>query len=180
MGGSHMKWVLVVIGGLMGVVVLVALIGAFIPRDHMAASSVVIRQPPDSVWRTMRDLARLSTWWSEMQDSRRVEDSAGREVWEQRMKNGFVMRGIVTESVAPIRFVTTIDSPPHAPFGGSWTYEIQPVPEGSRVTVTERGWIANPIFRFMSKLVFGYYRTQDGYLAALGRKFGEAVVAVHQ
>ena len=175
-----MKCVLIVLGALVGIVVLVALIGAFIPRDHVAASAVVIRQPPDSVWKTVRGLEGLSAWWPEMQESRRVDDPAGREVWAQKMKNGFVMRAVVTESVAPTKLVTTIDAPPGAPFGGSWTYEIAPAPEGSRVTVTERGWIANPIFRFMSKVIFGYYGSQDGYLKALGRKFGEAVRPVHQ
>jgi len=60
--------------------------------------------------------------------------------------------------------VTQIESPPGAPFGGKWTYEIALVEGGSRVSVTEQGWIANPIFRFMSRVVFGYYGTLDGYL----------------
>lgn len=175
-----MKWVIIVVGGLIAMVGLMALIGAFLPRDHVAASSVELRQSPDSVWRTMRDLASLATWWPDMQESRRVEDSAGREVWSQKMKNGFVMRGIVTESMPPTRFVTTIDAAPGAPFGGSWTYEIEPAGGGSRVTVTERGWVANPIFRFMSRFIFGYHRSQDAYLTALGRKVGEAVSPAHR
>jgi hypothetical protein len=43
------------------------------------------------------------------------------------------------------------------------------------VTLTERGWIANPLFRFLSRFVFGYYRTQEGYLRALGKRLGETV-----
>ncbi len=41
--------------------------------------------------------------------------------------------------------------------------------------VTEDGEIYNPFFRVMSKLVFGYHRTQESYLNALGQKFGEEV-----
>jgi hypothetical protein len=41
--------------------------------------------------------------------------------------------------------------------------------------VTERGWIANPVFRFMSRFIFGYYGTQESYVRALGKRFGEEV-----
>ena len=47
---------------------------------------------------------------------------------------------------------------------------------GTLVTVTEDGEIYNPFFRVMSKLIFGYHRTQESYLSALAQKFGEAVV----
>ena len=85
-----------------------------------------------------------------------------------------------TVSTPPTKFVTLIDSPPGAAFGGSWTYEIQPVPEGSRVTITEDGWVANPIFRFLSRFVFGHHGTQVSYLTALSRKYGETVQPVRQ
>ena len=64
---------------------------------------------------------------------------------------------------------------PGAPFGGNWTYEVAAVPGGSRVTVTERGWIGNPLFRFMARFFFGYTATIDTYLRSLGKKFGETV-----
>ena len=59
--------------------------------------------------------------------------------------------------------------------GGTWTYELREQDGGTLVTVTEDGEICNPFFRVMSKLVFGYHRTQESYLNALGQKFGEEV-----
>ena len=173
------KWVLIVVGGMVGLVVLMAVIGMFLPRAHVASSSVVLRQPPDSIWKTIRDLAGQPAWWPEILEARAVPDSSGREVWEQKMKSG-TMKFIVTESTPPTRFVTLIDAPPGAPFGGSWTYEVQPIPEGSRVTITEDGWVANVIFRFLSRVVFGHHATQVSYLTALGRRFGETVQPVRQ
>jgi polyketide cyclase/dehydrase/lipid transport protein len=174
------KWVLIVIGALVGLVALMAVIGLFLPKDHVASTGVVLHQSPDSIWKTMRDLAGQPGWWPDVLESRAVPDSAGREVWDQKMKNGFTMRSIVTVSTPPTRFVTLIDSPPGAAFGGSWTYEIEPIPEGTRVTITEDGWVANPIFRFLSRFVFGHHGTQIAYLTALGRKFGETVQPVRQ
>ena len=77
----------------------------------------------------------------------------------------------VQESEPPTRFVTRI-ADPDQPFGGTWTFEIVPSGAGSRVTITERGEVYNPIFRVMSRFVFGYTGTMQSYLAALTARFG--------
>jgi hypothetical protein len=41
--------------------------------------------------------------------------------------------------------------------------------------ITEDGEIYNPIFRFASRFVLGYARTQEEYLQELGAKFGQSV-----
>jgi hypothetical protein len=65
---------------------------------------------------------------------------------------------------------------PDLPFGGSWTYEIRAAEDGgSVVVITEDGEVRNPIFRFVSRFLFGHTATLDGYLRALGRKFSEDV-----
>ena len=169
-----MKWVVIVLGILVGLVVLVVLIGALVPRNHVAGSSAALRQPPESVWRVVRDLGGVPQWWSQMKTAERAAGPDARERWTQGM-GGFQMTLVIEVDEPPRRLVTRIESPPGAPFGGTWTYDITPTPGGTKVTVTERGWIANPIFRFMSRFIFGYHGTQVSYLRALGRKFGETV-----
>jgi hypothetical protein len=68
--------------------------------------------------------------------------------------------------------VTRIVPPDNAPFGGRWIYELEAVPGGTRLTVTEEGWIRNPLFRAMGHAM-GLDRTIKGYLRSLGRRFGE-------
>ena len=170
-----MRWVLIIAGTLLGLGVIVFVVGSLLPREHVAGSSIVVRQPRDTVWRAVRDLANLPTFWNELITSQRATDAQGREVWEQKMKNGFTMRLIVTEDRPPERLVMTIDAPPDAPFGGTWTYEVAPADGGARLTVTERGYINSPLFRFMSRFIFGYHATQEGYLKAMGKKLGEDV-----
>ena len=65
---------------------------------------------------------------------------------------------------------------PKLPFGGTWTYEVQPDVTGSAVTITEDGEVYNPIFRFVSKFIMGHKATMNGYLRALGKKFGQDVM----
>jgi uncharacterized protein YndB with AHSA1/START domain len=173
-----MKWVLIVVGSLAGLVALMALIGALVPREHRATSTVTLHQPPDSVWKVVRDLGGITAWWSEITVSERQPDREGREVWRQKM-SGFDVPLIVMESSPPARLVTQIDTSAGGAFGGTWTYELTPDSGGTRISVTEAGWIGNPIFRFLSRFILGYYGSLDGYLKALGKRFGEEVRPVH-
>lgn len=173
-----MKRVLIVLGGLVGLVAAVAVIGLFIPREHMASSQVLLAQPPDSVWVAIRDFENIPAWWPETKSVRRLPDAGGHEVWEQTLGDGYAMTLEVAEETRPTRLHTVIVGPPDSPFGGSWTYELALERDGTRVTVTENGWISNLIFRSVARAI-GYHRTLDGYLVALGKRFGESVTPVH-
>jgi hypothetical protein len=53
------------------------------------------------------------------------------------------------------------------PFGGTWTYELEPSAGGTSVTLTEDGEVYNPLFRVMQKLFFSPYKTIDTFLGNL-------------
>ena len=158
--------------------VLMALIGLFVSREHRATSTVVLRQPADSIWKVVRELGSGAAWWPAIKSVERLPDRGGHEVWRQKM-SGFDVPIIVLESTPPRRLVTQIDPQARVAFGGTWTYELTPDSNGTRVSVTEAGWIGNPVFRFMSRFLFGYYGSLDGYLKALGKRFGETVQPIH-
>ena len=61
-------------------------------------------------------------------------------------------------------------------FGGTWTVAVAPLENGSTVTITEDGWVANPIFRFVSRFVMGHHATMDGMLKSVAKNFGEEPV----
>jgi len=173
-----MKWLIVGVAVIVALVALMAIVGALLPRDHRATSTITLHQPPDSVWTVVRDLGGIPAWWHEARESVRLPDKDGHEAWRQKV-GGFDMPLVVLESQPPRRLVTKIDSPAGAAFGGTWTYELTPDGDGTRISVTEAGWIANPIFRFMSRFLFGYYGSLDGYLKALGKRYGETVTPAH-
>ena len=52
-------------------------------------------------------------------------------------------------------------------FGGSWTFALQPAASGTRLSITENGEVYNPLFRVMSRFVFGHTATIDRYLGDL-------------
>ncbi len=170
-----MKWVLLAVVVLIALIAIMALIGAFIARDHVAGSSITLQQHPDTVWRVVRDQDSVPQWWPAMRTSVHRVGPDGRDRWDQTL-SGNKMTFVIETDEPPRRLVTRIESRPGDSFGGTWTFEVAPDGAGSRVTVTERGWIANPVFRCLARFVFGYYRTQEDYLRALGKRFGEAGV----
>jgi len=91
-----MKWVLIVVGCLVALVALVALIGALLPREHVATSTVTIPQPPEAVWAVVRDLGGVTAWWPAITRAERLPDKDGHEVWRHVMKQGFAMPLVVS------------------------------------------------------------------------------------
>lgn len=165
-----MKWVLIVVGVLVAVVVLVAVIGWMLPQNHVTSRSARFRQPPEAVWAV---IAGEPDWRPDIKGIEKLEPRDGHRSWKEIDKSGQAITYVSVEETPPRRLVTRI-ADPSLPFGGTWTREIVPDSGGCVVTITEAGEIYNPIFRFMSRFVLGYTGSMDAYLKALHAKFGEA------
>ena len=64
---------------------------------------------------------------------------------------------------------------PKLPFGGRWIYELAPSEGATRLTITEDGFITNPVFRFLSRTVFSTASTLEKFLVDLGAHLGVPV-----
>jgi uncharacterized protein YndB with AHSA1/START domain len=160
-----MKIALWVLGALGGVVLLVCLIGWMLPVSHVASASATLSRPPDAVYTMVSEVASYPKWWSEMSRVETLPPVDGRQRFRQHMGSDAVVIEVL-EAAAPTRFVTRI-ADPDQPFGGTWTLEIAPSGAGSTLTVTERGEVYNPLFRFVSRFVMGHTATIDSFLQAL-------------
>lgn len=167
-----MKWVLVIVGFGLLLVVLILVAGSLKPRDHVAAISFTINQPDSVVWATVSDFEKVPEWNHEMvQSVRRIADVDGRPAYREKY-GGFEMTNVVRELAPNRKFVREIL--PEGSFSGSWTVELAPAGNATSVTITERGRVDNPFFRGM--MAFSDPRaTMRKYAAALGRKFGTSV-----
>jgi hypothetical protein len=174
----QMRKLLVVLGTIAGLLVLVVAAGFLLPRDHRVASRVVLRAPVDSVWRVVRNLKDVPDFWDDVRTVRREDGPTGDDVWVQAMADGSELRLMIWEDNPPHRFVAEIVAGEGAPFGGRWIYDVERAGGGTAVTVTEDGWVANPVFRKVS-LAMGHHGTLDSYLSALARRFGDSVAPTH-
>jgi hypothetical protein len=138
-----MKGILIALVVVAAVVAVIAAIGATLPRDHVASRSLALRRPAEEVWVAIMQATATS--------------------------------GVpvdVVESDPPRRQVTRVKDTEKM-FGGTWTITITPSAAGSTLTITEDGWVGNPIFRFVSRYVMGHHATMDGMLKDVAKKFGE-------
>lgn len=163
-----MKIALIVLGALAGLVVVIAIVGAMLPRDHVASMSTTIAAPPDTVWAALTDVSAYPTWRTDLKGIEVVKQAP--LTWKEIGAQGPMTLAVETFE-PPRRMIARIQDQDQ-PFGGAWEYVIAPDGAGTRVTITERGWVSNPIFRFVSRYVMGHYSTIDAYLRALSRKFG--------
>jgi hypothetical protein len=166
--------VLSIVGGLVAVIILVSAIGAALPREHVVSRRATIPAPPAQVFAAITDYAGWSGWNPEICKVERQLDRNGHAVWLVHGSWG-VMPLEVVESSPPKRHkVVIVDD--GLPFGGTWSYALAQDAAVTCLTITEDGVVKSPIFRFLSRFVFGYTASIDGSLRALGRKFGAEVV----
>jgi hypothetical protein len=168
-----LKWVLIIVAVIVGLVAVLALVGLLLPKGHVASRTVRLRQPPEAVWRVLTAYAEHPAWRTDLERVERLADREGRQVWNEVHKDGSKMPMETMEAVPPQRLVRRI-ADPDLPFGGTWTFELAPQGDGCALTITERGEVYNPIFRTMSKF-FDLRRSIDDFLHALGTRMGEEV-----
>ena len=140
------RLVLFGLGALGALVAIVAAIGMGLPRDHVASRTATFRARPETVFPLL----------------------AGLEIG----RRDDVPIAIV-EARPPEHLVTRI-ADPNLPFGGTWTFALSPVDGGTRLTITERGYVTNPIFRFVSRVVLGHEATMAAYVRELAARLGDA------
>jgi hypothetical protein len=149
-----MRWALIVLSALVVLIAVIAAIGATLPRGHVASRTLRVRRPPPDAWAAIM----------------------------QAMSSSDVPTDIV-ERDPPRRLVTKVKETEKM-FGGTWTIAIAPVADpstgsgqaGATITITEDGWVANPIFRFVSRFVMGHHATMDGMLKQVAKSFEEEPV----
>jgi hypothetical protein len=110
--------------------------GAFLPVGHVASRSVTLDAPPERVWPLV--MASFT-----------------------RGNNAGAFS--IAEIDQPRRLITRV-TPKERFYGGTWTYDLVPVAKGTQLTITERGEIYQPAFRFLARFVFGYTATMDATL----------------
>jgi polyketide cyclase/dehydrase/lipid transport protein len=164
----------IVLTVLLGSVVLVVVIGYALPKKHVAARAISLRQGPAEVFALISNFKEAPAWRPDVRAVELLPPVGGHIRFLEKGKNGEITME-VTEMNSPQRLVTRI-ADPKLPFGGSWIFEILPAADGCRLNITERGDIYNPVFRFVSRFILGYTATLDTYLKNVARKFGSTAV----
>ena len=138
-----MRGIAFFVAGLFVLAAGIAAIGAMLPRTHKASRTLRVKRPPADVWPVVMQVTQASDVPVDVLDSR-----------------------------PPHRLVTRVTEK-EKNFGGTWTIDLTPADAGSTITIVEDGWVANPIFRFVSRVVIGHHATMDGMLKKVAASLNE-------
>jgi len=157
-------------GGLAAAVLLVVLIGVFLPVRHTVTVERELTASPDEVWAAINGVEQFPDWRPGVDRAERLEPIAGWPAWREHGPDGTLTFAVA--AIEPRRRLVTEIVDEGLPFGGRWTYVLDPVGAGTRLTITEDGFIYNPVYRFVSRFFMGYEGTAESYLDALATRVG--------
>ena len=160
-----LRILILVVGVLVALILLLIAIGYALPINHVATREARLAAPPERVFSVLRDVEKFPTWRSDVKSTEVLATTPALR-WRERGDNDITFEMETVE--APGKIVTRIVDK-RLPFGGSWTYNLSPEGGGTRLVITENGEVYNPLFRFMSRFVFGHTATIDKFLEDLGR-----------
>jgi hypothetical protein len=155
---------------LLAIVLLILAIGYALPRQHVASSDALVNAPHAHVFKAIVNVAEYPQW---REDVAHVEVVSTAPLRWREHSGGDVITFEAADVQPPQRLVSRI-ADPDLPFGGTWTFELSAEGNGTRVRITERGEVYNPVFRFMSRFLIGHTSGMDAFLRALQRRFGAA------
>ena len=168
--GRVLKGLLIAAGLILALVGLMAAIGATLPVRHQASRAEVYPVPRDTLFALITDAARFPEWRSGLERVELRPAVEGRRQWLEVGSDGEILFE-ATESEPGRRVVTRI-ADPDLPFGGTWTFALDEAPSGAMLRITEDGEVYNPIFRFMSRYIFGHHQGIERFHADLRARIG--------
>ena len=160
-----MRWIVWIVGSLVVLGVIVTAIGYSLPQAHSVSRSVRLPLAPEAAYALLSDVDKYPTWRPGVKSVTRQPDHDGKPAWTEDV-GGDKIALRFERMERPSMLVARI-ADPSLPFGGTWTYRIAPEGSGSTVSITEDGEVYNPIFRFMSRFVFGHTATLDDFVRNL-------------
>jgi uncharacterized protein YndB with AHSA1/START domain len=158
------------VGGVLALALLVFLVGSFLPVRHSVTVAREVAAPPAEVWDAITGVEDFPAWRPGVVRAERLEPIGGWPAWREEGPDGTLTFAVA--AVEPGRMLVTEILDEGLPFGGRWTYTLEPTPEGTEVTITEDGYVYNPIYRIVSRFFLGYEATADTYLDALAARMG--------
>ncbi len=147
--------------------------GATLPAAHVARVRAHFDRDPLELFAAVRDVVGAQSWRTGLRKVEILSKEGEPLRWRETGADGAITY-VREESVAPSRLVYRIDDP-GLPFGGRWILEVRPEGKGSVLLITEEGEVRSPLYRLMTRYVFGQYRTLERYVRDLGRHLDEDV-----
>jgi len=163
-----MRWILVVLGVLVALVVVIVAIGYALPVKHVASRQARLGQTPDKVFAVITKVEDFPAWRPSVKRVEVLPANNGKSRFREIGSDGSIL--FETDSVVQGKRLVNRIADPSLPVGGRWIYDLAPDGSGTLLTITEDGEVYNPVFRFVSRFIMGHTKTIDQFLADLHKR----------
>lgn len=161
-----MKYLLLLIGVIICIVLIIVIIGCLLPVKHTVSIELSLNAGSKEVWQRLRDIKAYPQWRNRLQSVEVQSDSSWIEVDK---KSHRLPLKIVSEE--PMQKLVTEINSKDLPFGGTWVFTLRAVGGQTIVTIRENGEVYNPVFRFVSKYIMGHTASINQYAKDLEGSF---------
>jgi hypothetical protein len=139
MRGKTVVWIVVV--AVLALIGAVVAIGYLLPIGHRASVDTEVSAPVEEVYALITQAENFPAWRSGVKSVDILDSRDGKRRYREKAS---ILR--------------------------KWTFELASRPDSStNLRITEDGEVYNPVFRFVSRFVFGHDRTMKNYLADVRR-----------
>jgi hypothetical protein len=129
------------------------IMGSRLPSEHTASASADIAAPQARVWHLIEDVGKQPSWRTGLVGVKAVSAVNGHQCWTEVQKHMSMPLCEVVVEPPSTRVVSIADST--LPFGGTWTYQLQPIGTGAtRLIITEDGTTDPALFRFIGHYIY--------------------------
>ena len=165
---KKMIWLWITLASVLGLIALVLGVGALVEREHVATVKQTYQASPEEVWAAITTFEGMEDWRHGVKKVEILEPLDGVRRIREHSSFG-PMTYLIEEETPPSKLLLRI-ADDNQGFGGTWTYEIREVADGTELQITEDGFVDNLFFRFMSRFIFGYESTMRTYHSSLQGK----------
>lgn len=162
-------WVVLGLGVL---AIVVAGIGMTMEADYQVTRQATFASTPEEIWTIINRFDQTPRWRSDVHG---VGLEPGTPIRFVELGDGGPLPLEVQEQ-EPLQKLVLVAEDPTLRFYGTWTFEFEASEEGTRLSITERGHIDNPLHRFVARTFGDPSETVSTYLVDLGRHLGEEIV----
>jgi hypothetical protein len=165
--------------GWLSVVIVLAIctaifMGSRLPAEHTASVTDTIPASQQKVWGLITDVAAQPNWRTGLKAVTLLPSENGAQCWAE-VQSSMTMPLCADMREEPTRQVVRI-ADPKLPFGGNWTYVLEPAGENAtKITITERGTTGPAMWRFVGHYVMGEDGSIKQYLGDLKRVASQGV-----
>jgi hypothetical protein len=149
-----------------------AFMGSRLPPEHTAIAAETIPATQQRVWQMITDVASQPKWRTGLKEVTLLPPKDKAPCWAE-VQSSMTMPLCAEINEAPTRRVVRI-ADPKLPFGGTWTYLLEPAgADSTRVTIFEQGTTGPAMWRFVEHYVRGEDAEMTQYLADLKRALAQ-------